>query len=483
MRHHSHTGLKTSGVLLLLGLTLPSVRLAADTYPRQPGIDAEHYVFRLTLLTDDSNEIQADATVRLRITRNGVPMPSSTSRRRRRMVKGMTVTRVTSDGQPVNFTHQANRLKLPLPAEFEGRRHHQLRRSRTTVPRPTGCGFSTTSTASARPSARTGFITRGQWLPTIDYIARTRRRPSSSSRRKPSTRWSQWHAGRARSICRKACAGRTGRRTSPCPRGSIRSASRISSCLQSGRSEGRDAVVLGVSAGRRQGLTALERDARGAFEFFSENIGPYAYQKLAHVEAAGMGGGTEHATNIFYGEKSVTAGSAPVVHETAHQWFGDAVTESDWNDVWLSEGFATYFTLLYTEHASGRDAFVDGLRRSRDSRAATRADTSEHAGGTRRLRRDPHRQVQTISSSTRRAAGRCTCCGTQIGTDAFWRGIRIYYQRAHERPRVDCRSAECDGAGVRAGPLVVLRAVADARGRAGDRQAAGATMQQRSRWS
>jgi len=43
------------------------------------------------------------------------------------------------------------------------------------------------------------------------------------------------------------------------------------------------------------------------------------------------------------------------------------VTEDDWNDVWLSEGFATYFTLLYTEYATGREAFVEGLRRSRDN--------------------------------------------------------------------------------------------------------------------
>ena len=85
-----------------------------------------------------------------------------------------------------------------------------------------------------------------------------------------------------------------------------------------------------------------------AFEFFSDRVGPFAYEKLAHVEAAGMGGGMESATNIFYGEKGVSAGNTPVVHETAHQWFGDSVTESDWNDVWLSEGFATYFTLLYT---------------------------------------------------------------------------------------------------------------------------------------
>ena len=32
-----------------------------------------------------------------------------------------------------------------------------------------------------------------------------------------------------------------------------------------------------------------------------------------------------------------------IAHEIAHQWFGDSVTESTWADLWLSEGFATYF--------------------------------------------------------------------------------------------------------------------------------------------
>ena len=45
--------------------------LGADTYPRQPGIDARHYAVRLTLLTSDSNEIQAEATVTLRIVAPG----------------------------------------------------------------------------------------------------------------------------------------------------------------------------------------------------------------------------------------------------------------------------------------------------------------------------------------------------------------------------------------------------------------------------
>jgi aminopeptidase N len=175
-----------------------------------------------------------------------------------------------------------------------------------------------------------------------------------------------------------------------------------------------------------KGLTALARDARESFEFFSEHVGPYAYAKLAHVEAAGMGGGTEHVSNIFYGEKSVTAGSAPVVHETAHQWFGDAVTESDWNDVWLSEGFATYFTLLFTEHAGGRDAFADGLRRSRS--AVLRFEKT--------MPNTPVVHVNLDESATEpnnrlvyeKGAWTLHMLRGLIGTDTFWRGIRLYYQ-------------------------------------------------------
>ena len=120
---------------------------------------------------------------------------------------------------------------------------------------------------------------------------------------------------------------------------------------------------MGVPAGPRARATRSSSSPAGsAFEFFSEWIGPYSYEKLAHVQAAGIGGGTEHASAIFYGEKGVASGRAPVVHEVAHQWWGNAVTEKDWDDVWLSEGFATYFTHLYTEQFSGRDAFVRNLR-------------------------------------------------------------------------------------------------------------------------
>src|SRR5206468_7107807 len=90
--------------------------LGADTYPRQPGIDARHYAVRLTLLTSDSNEIRSEATVTLRIVTPGtreavLDLTSATPDG-----KGMTVTSITSKGRTVPIDHRGNRLHLPLPA-------------------------------------------------------------------------------------------------------------------------------------------------------------------------------------------------------------------------------------------------------------------------------------------------------------------------------------------------------------------------------
>ena len=176
------------------------------------------------------------------------------------------------------------------------------------------------------------------------------------------------------------------------------------------------------------GFDAFDAHTRSILEFFSDRIGPYAYEKLAHVQANGVGGGMELASSIFYGYGANGPSRQLIAHEMAHQWFGDAVTEADWDDVWLSEGFATYFALLYTEFKDGRDAFLDGVRRSK-----TQALTYAIANPGSTIIHDNLADIgRVIANSAQIYQG-----GAQvlhnirgvIGTEAFWDGIRAYYER------------------------------------------------------
>ncbi|MFY0652341.1 MAG: M1 family metallopeptidase [Cyclobacteriaceae bacterium] len=100
-------------------------------------------------------------------------------------------------------------------------------------------------------------------------------------------------------------------------------------------------------------------DSKHILEFFSDRLGDYPFDKLAHVQSKTKWGGMENASAIFYSENSITGnGQAKrlIAHETAHQWFGNSVSESDWQHVWLSEGFATYLAHLYLEATFGKEA-------------------------------------------------------------------------------------------------------------------------------
>jgi aminopeptidase N len=94
-------------------------------------------------------------------------------------------------------------------------------------------------------------------------------------------------------------------------------------------------------------------------EFFSKYIAPYPYKKLANVQSRTIFGGMENASAIFYYQESAIENRSIedlLAHEIAHQWFGDMATEKRFSDLWLSEGFATYFTNLYLESKYGTDS-------------------------------------------------------------------------------------------------------------------------------
>lgn len=109
-------------------------------------------------------------------------------------------------------------------------------------------------------------------------------------------------------------------------------------------------------------------DAGRIVAFFARLAGPFAYPTLNHLQSSTKFGGMENATAIFYADDAFqrsAVGTSLIAHETAHQWFGDAVTPRRWQDVWLSEGFASYWAPLYLQATSGDSAFRTRMREIR----------------------------------------------------------------------------------------------------------------------
>ena len=181
--------------------------------------------------------------------------------------------------------------------------------------------------------------------------------------------------------------------------------------------------------------------ARPSLVYFSQTIAPFPYAKLAHIVGATRFGGMENSGAIIYARTLFDAReNAPmsarfhvrrglvevVAHETAHQWFGDAVTPATWSDLWLSEGFATYFAGLFVEHAEGRAAFRDYMRRK-----------SEEYLKYEQTRRAPiyDRDTEDLNellneNNYQKGAWVLHMLRAELGDAVFFRGVRDYY-RAH----------------------------------------------------
>jgi aminopeptidase N len=177
-----------------------------------------------------------------------------------------------------------------------------------------------------------------------------------------------------------------------------------------------DAAVAKKSFGRTEQI----------LQFFSQNIGPYPYEKLALVQSSTRFGGMENASAIFFAEGALgsprTEGTS--AHEIAHQWFGDSVTEADWHHLWLSEGFATYFEALFYEHADGEAAFREEMRRLRDNYL-------DFAGKklTPILDTTVTNYFDLLNANNYpKAAWVLNMLRHLIGAESFWQGIRDYYQ-------------------------------------------------------
>ncbi|MBT1703162.1 M1 family metallopeptidase [Chryseosolibacter indicus] len=164
-------------------------------------------------------------------------------------------------------------------------------------------------------------------------------------------------------------------------------------------------------------------------KFFIDNIGPYAFKKLANVQSKTKYGGMENASNIFYFENSVT-GNAQVddliAHEIAHQWFGNSASEADWNHIWLSEGFATYFTHLYNEHTYGKERRAKDMEKERQEVVAYFKNSPLPIV----YNSLPENLIDILNANSyQKGSWVLHMLREEIGTEAFWTGIREYYRQ------------------------------------------------------
>lgn len=181
--------------------------------------------------------------------------------------------------------------------------------------------------------------------------------------------------------------------------------------------------------------------ATKVMEYFIDRIGPYSYAKLANMQAKTQWGGLENAGTIAYFENSVTGKNEVeglIAHEIAHQWFGNSASENDWNHVWLSEGFATYFAILYQESVYGNDKRLEELALDRDQIIAYYEKNPSPIVDPSIT--DP---MKVLSTNTYQKGGWVlNMLRHQLGDDTFWSGIRAYYKqfRNSNAMTVDFRS-------------------------------------------
>ena len=172
------------------------------------------------------------------------------------------------------------------------------------------------------------------------------------------------------------------------------------------------------------------RRAGEMLSYYSTLIAPFPYDRLAHVQSATRFGGMENAGAIFYSDRAITAGTlgeGTVAHEIAHQWFGDAVTPARWADLWLSEGFATYFGALFFEAADGAQRF----REMRESswRGYLESDVANLAVvDTLRVPGNDLLELLNANSYNKGGAVLHMLRGV-LGDSVFFRGLRRYYHR------------------------------------------------------
>jgi aminopeptidase N len=176
------------------------------------------------------------------------------------------------------------------------------------------------------------------------------------------------------------------------------------------------------------------RGTKDIMAFFEQEIGvAYPWPKYDQVCVNDfVAGGMENttATTLTDGTlftdatENIRTSEGLVSHEMAHQWFGDLVTCKDWSHIWLNEGFATYYALLYDGHKNGRDSMLYGLYQNARQITSMPNDTNAIV---RRTYDEPSDMFGYLTYP--KAAWVLHMLRSQLGEDLYRRCIKTYLER------------------------------------------------------
>ncbi|MDR6417286.1 M1 family metallopeptidase [Pseudarthrobacter sulfonivorans] len=176
-----------------------------------------------------------------------------------------------------------------------------------------------------------------------------------------------------------------------------------------------DADVAGQALVDTNAALALQPDM---ISFLEKLFGRYPFEAFgAIVDDDSVDYALEAQTRPVY---SGVADGATVVHELAHQWFGNAVSPADWQHIWLNEGWATYVEWLWAEH------------RRTSTVARQFANTVESLDSNKRWGldiTDPGRDNLFVAQIYQRGAAALHALRVKVGDEAFFEGAGLWLTR------------------------------------------------------
>ncbi len=408
--------------LLLITFLLGYTALhAQDQYPKNPDVDIRHYTFNL-VLNDLTNEIQGETIIQALLTEDADHLTLDLIQKNTDEF-GMIVTEVLKGNNPVSYTYENDKLNIMLDPGQSTEAEFTIQYRG--IPQK-GLVISTTKYGTRSFFGDNWPNLARYWLPSVDHPY------DKASVTFKIVAPAQYDVVATGKKVEESYLGDGQKLTSyfePSPVatkvmtiGVTHFASRVL-----GYSGDTEISAWVYPENRLEGFSDFEV-ALKVMDYFTENIGPYPWAKLANMQAKTQWGGLENAGTIAYRESSVTGRNeieGLIAHEIAHQWFGNSATESSWNHVWLSEGFATYFTVLYLEERYGKERRMEEM-------ALDRQQVIEYAGSHASIVVDTtiSDPGKVLSTNTYQKGGWVLhMLRRKLGDDVFWKGIRAYYNK------------------------------------------------------